>query len=188
MPATVYYVLAALVGIGLVVWLLRLGRAYLRLRGERVVTCPENQARVGVEIDAVGGALTAAVGGSRVRLQDCTRWPDRVGCDQACLSQIEASPDGCLARGLLTRWYADRACLLCGAPFGEIHWHDHRPALRSPEGRTLAWAEVDVESLPDVLESHQPVCWSCHVAESFRQEHPELVVDRPSRPGRPSGA
>jgi len=188
MPATVYYVIGVLLGIGALVWLLRLGRAYLRLRGQRVVTCPENEAEVGVEIDALGGALKAALGGEVVRLQDCSRWPERVGCNQACLSQIEASPDGCLARGLLTRWYADRACVLCGVPFGEIHWHDHRPALRSPDGVTLSWSEVEVESLSEVLATHQPVCWSCHVAERFRHDHPDLVVDRPPPSGHTSGA
>jgi hypothetical protein len=27
--------------------------------------------------------------------------------------------------------------------------------------------------------SSAPVCWSCHIAESFRRTHPELIVDRP---------
>jgi hypothetical protein len=32
-----------------------------------------------------------------------------------------------------------------------------------------------------------PVCWGCYVAQSFRREHPELVVYRPWRDGVSSG-
>ena len=32
--------------------------------------------------------------------------------------------------------------------------------------------------------THLPVCWNCHIAESFRREHPELVVDRPASSSR----
>ena len=34
---------------------------------------------------------------------------------------------------------------------------------------------------PVMLDSYLPVCWDCHIAESFRREHPELVTDRDSK-------
>jgi hypothetical protein len=30
------------------------------------------------------------------------------------------------------------------------------------------------------LGRHWPVCWSCHMSETFRRAHPELVVERPA--------
>ena len=40
------------------------------------------------------------------------------------------------------------------------------------------------EQLPEIFATHQPVCWNCHIAESFRRLHPELVTDRPLEPKR----
>ena len=84
-------------------------------------------------------------------------------------------------RVILTTWYAGKSCARCGKPVGEINWLAHKPALMSPERRTFEWAEVAPEQLPEVLATHRPVCWSCHLAEVFRREHPELVVERPWR-------
>jgi 5-methylcytosine-specific restriction endonuclease McrA len=51
--------------------------------------------------------------------------------------------------------------------------------LIGPDHRTVQWPDVQPERLPEVLANHQPLCWNCHVAESFRQQHPELVIDNP---------
>jgi hypothetical protein len=40
---------------------------------------------------------------------------------------------------------------------------------------------VPAETVPEVLQTHQPVCWNCHVVNRLMTQHPELVVDR-SRP------
>jgi hypothetical protein len=69
--------------------------------------------------------------------------------------------------------------VLCGKPLEEIDWLEHKPALMSPEQKTVEWHEVRAEKLPEVLSTHLPVCWNCHIAETFRREFPELVVDRP---------
>jgi hypothetical protein len=29
-----------------------------------------------------------------------------------------------------------------------------------------------------LFSTHKPVCWSCHVTQTFRREFPELVVYR----------
>jgi hypothetical protein len=57
----------------------------------------------------------------------------------------------------------------------------------SPEGRTFGWGEVPAERLPEVLGTHLPVCWNCHIAETFRRQHAELVIDRPSAAPRAAG-
>jgi hypothetical protein len=154
-------------------------RAYLTFRGTRVITCPETGAPAAVEVDAQHAARTAAHGEPDLRLTSCSRWPERQGCGQECLKQVEAAPADCLVRVIVTRWYAGKSCALCGKPVGEINWLTHEPALLSPERRTIEWGEVSPEQLPAVLATHRPVCWGCHLAEAFRQEHPELVVQRP---------
>ena len=78
----------------------------------------------------------------------------------------------------MTRWYEGKSCVYCGKPLGEVDWIEHKPCLMSPDRRTVEWKDIPAETIPGVLETHQPVCWNCHIAETFRREHPELVVDR----------
>jgi hypothetical protein len=96
------------------------------------------------------------------------------------LAQIEEAPKACLVWTIINRWYQGQECAYCHKPFGEIHWHDHPPALVNIDQRTVQWNEIAAENLQEALGTHRPVCWSCHIAETFRREHPELVVDRPS--------
>ncbi len=73
---------------------------YQRRRGVHSVTCPENQHRVGVEIDALHSAATALTGTEYMRLRDCTRWPAKRECDQDCVYElIRESPTEDLPRG-----------------------------------------------------------------------------------------
>ena len=66
---------------------------YERYSGGRPVECPENQRPAVVSIDLRHAAATVMEGSPRLRLCDCTRWPERSQCNQACLSQaIEAEP------------------------------------------------------------------------------------------------
>jgi hypothetical protein len=66
-------------------------------------------------------------------------------------------------------------------------WYDKKPALRSPDGRTVEWREVAVETFPEVLETHRPVCWDCLIVDKLRRTHPELITVRPHR-GLPGGS
>jgi hypothetical protein len=155
-------------------------RTYLKFRGTRVVTCPETKTTAALALDAGRAARTAGLDEPEMRVASCSHWPEREQCGQRCLAEIRSAPDGCLARAMLGNWYLGKACVLCGRAFGEIDWMERKPALMSPERQTLEWHEVPAESLPRVLSTHRPVCWSCHIAESFRREHPELVVERPA--------
>lgn len=152
---------------------LRVAWSWWKYRGPRLITCPENQQPAGVTLDTSRAALHTAL-----RLETCSRWPERQGCGQECLRQIEASPDGCLVRRTLTRWYQGRQCAICGKSIGEINWSDHKPALLSPQGITVGWPDLRTEQVPATLETHAPVCWNCHIMQTFRREHPELAVDR----------
>lgn len=177
---------AGLVGIG-VLWLFgrRIVKAWLAYRGTRIVVCPENREMVAVEVDARHAALSAPGGRLDLRLETCTRWPEKQGCGQECLGQIETAPEACLLRSILTDWYATKHCAYCRRAFGKLHWHDHRPSLLAPDGALVDWPGFAPERVVDVLATHKPVCWDCRVAEGFRRERPDLVLDRPPRTARP---
>jgi len=66
---------------------------YNRYAGSRAVICPENHRQVAVRIDALHAARTGLNGPPALRLSDCTRWPERSKCNQACFPQaLEAKP------------------------------------------------------------------------------------------------
>ena len=152
--------------------------AYVKYRGVRLVTCPENKEPAGVELDTLHAAFQGTPRVPHLRLKECTRWPERKDCGQMCLAQIEAAPEDCLVRNILTKWYEGKDCAYCGKPLGEIHWADHKPAMLNAEGITVEWNEIRPEKVPGVLATHRAVCWNCHMNETFRRKFPELVVDR----------
>ena len=150
------------------------GRRVVANRGARLVECPENKQPAAVDVTAVKVAL-----GGRLELSDCSRWPEKASCGRECLAQIERSPDGCLVRTLVTNWYQGKSCGVCGKPVGHIDWLERQPALMDRSGVARPWQDVAPETLPDVLATHTAVCFDCYVAETFRREHPELVLDNP---------
>ena len=157
-------------------------RAYLQARGKRVVTCPETHCAAAVELDAKGAGLKAFRGGNYLCLQDCSRWPDRKDCAQDCLSEIQALGKGCLVRNIVAGWYRGKVCVYCQKPVDNVaEWTGQMPALLGQDSKTVSWGDIPAETLPEIFTSHKPVCWSCHIAETFRREHPELVTDRQAR-------
>jgi hypothetical protein len=154
--------------------------AYRKFRGDRIVSCPENHQPAAVRVAAAKAAIQAAIATPHLQLSECSRWPERAGCGQECLSQIQEAPKACLVSTIVNRWYQGTKCVYCHNPFGEIHWHDHPPALVDEQGETIEWNEIPLENLQRTLSTHWPVCWNCHVAETFRRQHPELVTDRPT--------
>lgn len=152
--------------------------AYFRARGARLVTCPVTREPVRVELNPTEAGVNTILGGWRTHLRSCSHWPERQGCGQECLLQIEESPTGCSVHALLAAWFARKTCVLCDKPFGPIHTWSHRPGFRGPDGVTRAWEEVKVESLPRILATSAPVCWDCCVTETFLRDHPEMVTHR----------
>ena len=41
-------------------------------------------------------------------------------------------------------------------------------------------------NLPRIFATHAPLCWTCHLAMSFRREHPELPIERPRLEPKPT--
>jgi hypothetical protein len=146
---------------------------FLKFRGQRVITCPETKQGAAVRVDA----LHAAVGGD-LRLSACTRWPERKGCDQACLSQIAAAPESCLVKSIVSKWYAGKTCVCCGRPITEISWHEAPPAVYKQDGKSCEWKDIPVEQLPEIFATSQPLCWYCNNIAEFGRLHPELITRR----------
>ena len=154
-------------------------QAYFRLRGKRLVTCPETQTPHAVDVAATEAALGAFVNEPTLRLKECSRWPERQNCGQDCLSQIEADPQNCLVWNIVAKWYEGKSCVFCHKPIGPLQHLDHTPALLGPDFKTSEWKDVAPQDLPKIFSSHKPVCWNCHVTETFLRLHPELVTHRP---------
>jgi len=163
-------------------------RAFSPYRGTRIVTCPETGRPAVVEVDALHASLTSTVGLPDIQLENCWRWPISEQCGQECLTDLDVAPGQCLVSGVLMRWYRGKTCCYCGKPFEELHWTDHKPSLKSPDGLLVRWREVPIENLSTVLQTHLPVCWDCYIAQSFVREHPDLVVYRPGRYDTPGDA
>ena len=89
------WLLVCLVAVSLILLPLALWRheIYLRYNGSRLVACPEDHQTATVSIDARHAAATGIHGHPDLRLCDCSRWPERSGCDRACLPEaVEAEP------------------------------------------------------------------------------------------------
>lgn len=155
-------------------------RRYLAVRGQRLVQCPDNRQAAAVKV----GAARKALGGDW-RLSDCSRWPEQRSCGRECLAQIERSPEDCLVRNVVTEWYKEKNCAVCGKGLTEIDWYERKPGVMDANGKARPWMDVPAETLPTVLATHRPVCFDCYVTETFRQEHPELVIDNPWTPAQP---
>jgi hypothetical protein len=176
---SIEWLLLILVGVAMTGLLVQLVIGTLRLRGTRLVTCPEARETTAVELAAGRSALSVALGEPNFRLKDCTRWPLREDCAQLCLAQIEKAPANCLLANVLKSWYQGKVCRICGREFGDIQAWDHKPALLDSDGRTWRWDEFLPETIPTVLVSHEPVCWDCHVTATAYRLFPDRIVERP---------
>ena len=148
-----------------------------RFAGEQVIICPETGKQAMVEVDAGHAAFTSLLGQTDLRLQSCWRWPLEENCGQECLLQVDA-PDDCLVRSVLEKWYRDKSCAFCRRPFTGVGLTDHKPALLNPDGATVEWKDIPISVVTEAMETYLPVCWNCHIAQTFRREHTDLVVDR----------
>lgn len=186
MTPTIYLLIVIALAVfvaAVAVWLTDAARVFFRYRGRMLFSCPETRRATCVRVAAAAAARSSLTGRPKIHLSECSRWPQRQNCGQKCLSQLGADPQDCLVWTIVSDWYRGRTCAYCHKPFLELHWHDHRPALVGPEGKTMEWSDVAPENLPELFETNLPVCWSCHIAETFRRERPERVVDRPGNRG-----
>jgi len=159
-------------------------RAYFSYRGKRLITCPETHQAAAVDVAANEAAIGAFLSEPTLHLKECSRWPERQDCGQECLQQIEVDRESCLVWNIVSKWYEGKKCVFCHKAFRELQHLDHAPALLGPDRKTVEWKELRPEQLPEVFSTCLPVCWNCHVAQTFRSRFPELVVDREREPTR----
>lgn len=172
-----------LLGIVLVVYAGIALNAWWKMRGTRVIICPETRKPAAVEVDGAHAALSAMWENADVRLQECSRWPERRQCDQGCVAQIAIAPHDTLATSLLQRFFEGKRCAICKRAIAPVHAGEPRPGLFNvATHEVLSWGEIPAQNLPDALATHLPVCSNCQVAESFRRQFPDLVTDRTGRP------
>jgi len=153
-------------------------QAYCTGRGKWLVKCPETQQAAAVGVAARNAAAIAFGRRPTLWLDQCSRWPQRQNCGQECLQQIESDPDNCLVWNIVSRWYEGQSCVLCHKRFARLKHLDHSPALMDADRKTTEWKYFRPEELPKLFSTYWPVCWDCHVTETFRRIHPELVISR----------
>ena len=149
-----------------------------RLRGPRIVTCPETGRPAVVAVD-VRHAVVSGSGADAgsLRLRACSRWVERARCDEPCV--CEAAALASTPRAIVERLLKGKGCVFCGKPIEHVAFLGHYPALLQADGTTIAWPELPLERLQERLGTQRPVCWDCHITETFRRRYPELVTDRP---------
>lgn len=159
----------------------------LKFRGKMMITCPETHAPEVVKVNVRRAALNAIANRQELELCECSRWPERAGCDQGCLEQIELDPEDHRVWSVAAQWYAGKSCVYCQKPIESLSHFDRSPALLDPGKITAEWDAIPAESLPEAFSMDQPVCWSCHITQTFLRERPEIVVHRPWQERGPMG-
>lgn len=99
-----------------------------RYSGGRLVACPENQQSAIVNIDLRHAASTGIDGCPELHLSDCTRWPERADCNQACLPRaVKAEAYHPVERKARTKQIYHLPILLAGfaACYLGLIWHSH---------------------------------------------------------------
>ena len=85
-------VILAVLGIGTVLVVLPVALTTLAEHREpRSLLCPETGLPAAVQVDAGRATRGALFGRTRLAVQSCSRWPERRGCAQGCLSPLVAA-------------------------------------------------------------------------------------------------
>ena len=108
----------------------------------------------------------------KARLSSCSRWPERAGCGQKCLTQIATAPDGCLLRSIVTSWYAGKSCVECGRLITEP------AALRLFDGTSHEWSDFTPQDLPNLFVISEPLCWHCNNVNELARLRSNYIVRR----------
>jgi hypothetical protein len=172
-------IVVSLLGLLLAAYVVRIAMTYVRMRGRRIVVCPETRLPATVAVDAGHSAVGTILNSEDIRLQFCSRWPEREDCDQACTPQIAAEPRATLVSAHVQNRIKEQTCAICHRPFDPWHAVGPQPGLLNREtGRTTRWDDIPPAELPTRLEIDLPVCKHCQLLEDFRRQYPDRVVDR----------
>lgn len=79
----------------------------------------------------------------------------------------------------LKHFFDGKHCGSCNKPIPPVHAWEMRPGLLNPDTHAVIdWGDIPAADLSATFESHVPICSNCLILESFRQQYPDLVVDR----------
>jgi hypothetical protein len=91
----------------------------------------------------------------------------------------KSNPHDAAMTAQLKHFFEGKQCAACSRPIPPVHAGELRPGLRNANTHeAIAWADIPAANLSTTLESHVPICSNCLILETFRLQHPELVVDR----------
>lgn len=171
----------AIAGVAAVTILARYFYVYYKLKGKRLVTCPENHQFATVGMDAARGARESLLKEPALHLNACTRWPEKQDCAQDCLPQITSDQVGRRVPKIVADYYRGKACAFCGNPVSDVDvwWLHQEPGFVDSQMHLVSWETIPPEQLPAAFAAWKPVCWSCSITETFRKEHASLLLDRP---------
>jgi hypothetical protein len=170
-----------LLSVVVLVYLIVALRTWMKVRGARIVVCPETQLPVAVNVDVGHNVVSAILGGPDVRLTACSRWPERQDCDQPCTRQIEIAPSDTDPRTIAGHYFSKERCAICSRPIEPPSHTAQQPGFMEPvTHRVQTWNELPAWDLPRAIATFQPLCSNCTLAELFRQRSPDRVTDRPA--------
>jgi hypothetical protein len=91
----------------------------------------------------------------------------------------KSNPHDAATTAQLKHFFEGKLCAACSRPVQPVHLGDRRPGLlNTTTNEEIAWDDIPPAHLSTMLESHAPICSHCLIVETFRRQHPELVVDR----------
>lgn len=92
---------------------------------------------------------------------------------------VRSNPHDAATTAQLKQFFGGKQCASCSRPIPPVHAGQLRPGLLNANTHeAIAWEAIPAANLSTTLESHVSICSNCLIIETFRREHPELVVDR----------
>jgi hypothetical protein len=91
----------------------------------------------------------------------------------------KSNPHDAATTAELKHFFEGKQCAACSRPIPPVHAGELRPGLLNTDTHeAIAWDNIPSANLSSTLERHVPICSNCLIMETFRRQHPELVVDR----------
>jgi len=132
-------------------------QTYRTYRDGRTVNCPETHATVSVRFNALRAAWSGLQGPPKLRLADCTRWPERADCGQECIPDaVESQPASFLEHvPWRTRRVVHLPVLLAGAAAWVLGMAWHSQYLFRPRwAMALGLSDPQTQSLARMMAPH----------------------------------
>lgn len=93
--------------------------------------------------------------------------------------RVKSNPHDAATTAQLKHFFEGKECAACSQPIAPVHTFELRPGLLHAKTHdAIGWDDIPAANLSTTLESHLPICANCIITETFRRQHPELVVDR----------